>query len=130
MLPAGISSWSDQCIQTEIFRNKFSRLKRIEDGVRLPQINRLHNSAFWDFFKSIFLYDVNEALHSKLRSIKAELRRSQPGFALKSFAAVRPAIYPCSKLQGILAKANKMEDYNGKTQTFGSDEGENQNPSL
>jgi len=31
----------------------------------------------------------------------------RPGFALKSFAAVRPAIHPCSKLQGILAKANK-----------------------
>jgi hypothetical protein len=31
---------------------------------------------------------------------------SQPAFALKSFGAVRHAIHPCSKLQGILAKAN------------------------
>jgi len=52
------------------------------------------------------------------RGIKAEFRRSdstelvevQPGFALKSFAAVRPAIHPCSKLQGILAKANKEQE--------------------
>ncbi len=43
----------------------------------------------------------------KLRGIKAELRRSQPAFALKSFGAVRHAIHPCSKLQGVLAKANK-----------------------
>ena len=49
----------------------------------------------------------NEAPRSKLRGIKAELRRSQPAFALKSFDAVRHAIHPCSKLQGILAKANK-----------------------
>ena len=54
---------------------------------------------------------------NKLRGIKAELRRSQPGFALKSFAAVAPPEYPVApvagstlrsdKLQGILAKANK-----------------------
>jgi len=49
----------------------------------------------------------NEAPRSKLRGIKAKLRRSQPAFALKSFGAVRHAIHPCSKLQGILAKANK-----------------------
>jgi hypothetical protein len=49
----------------------------------------------------------DEAPRSKLRGIKAELRHSQPGFAVKSFAVVRPAIHPCSKLQGILAKANK-----------------------
>ena len=48
-----------------------------------------------------------EAPRSTLRGIKAEFRRSQPGSALKSFAADRPAIHPCSKLQGILAKANK-----------------------
>ena len=41
------------------------------------------------------------------RDIKAELRRSQPAFALKRFGAVRPAIHPCSKLQSIPAKANK-----------------------
>ena len=52
--------------------------------------------------------DTNEAPRSKLRGIKAELRRSQPAFALKSFGAVRHAIHPCSKLQGILAKANKI----------------------
>jgi len=43
----------------------------------------------------------------KLRGIKAKLRRSQPGFALTSFAVVRLAIHPCNKLQGILAKMNK-----------------------
>jgi len=48
-----------------------------------------------------------------------ELRRSQPGFALKSFATVRLAIFveskpisktdhTCIKLQGILTKAKKM----------------------
>jgi len=42
------------------------------------------------------------------RDIKAELRRSQPGFTPKSFAAVHPAIHPCSKLPGIQAKANKL----------------------
>lgn len=41
------------------------------------------------------------------RDIKAELRRSQPAYALKRFDAVRPAIHPCSKLQIIPAKANK-----------------------
>jgi len=35
------------------------------------------------------------------------LRRSQPVFALTSFAVVRFAIHPCNKLQGILAKPNK-----------------------
>jgi hypothetical protein len=50
----------------------------------------------------------NEAPRSKLRGIKAELRRSQPAFALKNFGAVRHAIHPYSKLQGILAKANKL----------------------
>jgi len=53
------------------------------------------------------LIKKNEAPHSKLRGIKAKLRRSQPVFALEGFDAVRPAIHPCSKLQGILAKANK-----------------------
>ncbi len=52
----------------------------------------------------------NEAPRSKLRGIKAELRRSQPVFALTSFDAVRPAIHSCSKLQDILAKANKSGD--------------------
>jgi hypothetical protein len=32
---------------------------------------------------------LDEAPRSKLRGIKAELRHSQPGFALKSFAVVR-----------------------------------------
>jgi len=54
------------------------------------------------------MYKCNEAPHSKLRGIKAELRRSQPVFALPGFDAVRPAIHPCSKLQRILAKANKI----------------------
>jgi hypothetical protein len=58
------------------------------------------------------LYEPNEAPRSKLRGIKAELRRSQPAFALKSFGAVRHAIHPCSKLQGILAKANKLNKPN------------------
>ncbi len=49
----------------------------------------------------------NEAPRSELRGIRAKLRRSQPVFALSSFAAVRLAIHPCSKLHGILAKANK-----------------------
>jgi hypothetical protein len=52
---------------------------------------------------------LNEAPRSKLRGIKAKLRRSQPVFALEGFDAVRPAIHPCSKLQGILAMANKTE---------------------
>jgi hypothetical protein len=41
----------------------------------------------------------HEAPRSKLRGIKAELRRSQPVFSLTSFDAVRPAIHPCSKLR-------------------------------
>jgi len=45
-------------------------------------------------------------------SKQAELRRSQPAFALKSFGAVRHAIHPWSKLQGILAKANKKRGVN------------------
>jgi hypothetical protein len=49
----------------------------------------------------------NEAPRSKLRRIGAKLRRSRHVFALRSFAAVRLAIHPCSKLQGILAKTNK-----------------------
>ena len=38
----------------------------------------------------------------------AELRRSQPVFALTSFAVVVLAIHPCNKLLGILAKPNEM----------------------
>jgi len=57
------------------------------------------------------MYKCNEAPHSKLRGIKAELRRSQPVFALPGFDAVRPAIHPCSKLQRILAKANKIIEF-------------------
>jgi hypothetical protein len=43
---------------------------------------------------------------------QAELRHSQPGFALLSFAVVRIAIHPCGKSQGILAKPNKIKDLN------------------
>jgi hypothetical protein len=32
-----------------------------------------------------------------------------PAFAQKSYGAVRLAFHPCSKLQGIQAKANKKE---------------------
>ena len=49
----------------------------------------------------------NEAPRSELQGIKAELQPSLPAFALMSFGAVRHAIHPCSKLQGILAEANK-----------------------
>jgi len=44
----------------------------------------------------------------KLRRMGAKLRRSQPVFALKSFDAVRLAVHPCSKLQGILAKTKNI----------------------
>jgi hypothetical protein len=37
-----------------------------------------------------FSFTQNEAPRSKLRGIKAELRHSQPGFALKIFAVDRP----------------------------------------
>ena len=47
---------------------------------------------------------MNEAPRSKLRGIKAELRRSQPAFALKIFGAVRHAILSG---RGPKAKANK-----------------------
>ena len=74
----------------------------------MPFASHLNLLILWD----------NEAPRRKLWDIKAELRRSHPGFALMSFAAVRPAIFvkskplaktdhPCTKLQGILAKANK-----------------------
>jgi hypothetical protein len=59
-------------------------------------------------FYPLIIICRDEAPRSKLRGIKAELRRSLPAFALKSFGAVRHAIHPCSKLQGILAKANNM----------------------
>ena len=63
------------------------------------------------FSKIRLLFSGNEAPRSPAlagRGIKAELRRSQPAFALKSFGEVRHAIHPCRKLQGILAKANKF----------------------
>jgi hypothetical protein len=40
---------------------------------------------------------------------QAELRHSQPAFALVSFGAVHLAIHSCGKPQGILAKANETE---------------------
>ena len=48
----------------------------------------------------------NEAPRSKLRGIKAEFAEANPPSLFK-LRRVRPAIHPCSKLQGILAKANK-----------------------
>ncbi|MBN1795477.1 MAG: type II secretion system protein [Sedimentisphaerales bacterium] len=57
------------------------------------------------------MHTENEAPRSRLRGIRAEFRRSQPGFALSSSAAVRPAIHHCSKLQSILAKANKKRAF-------------------
>jgi len=48
----------------------------------------------------------NEAPRSKLRGIKAEFAEANPPLLFK-LRRVRPVIHPCSKLQGILAKANK-----------------------
>ncbi|UCH07901.1 MAG: hypothetical protein JSV55_02605, partial [Deltaproteobacteria bacterium] len=42
--------------------------------------------------------------------LKRNCAEAKPAFALKRFGPVRLAIYPCSKLQGILAKANKNQD--------------------
>jgi hypothetical protein len=51
---------------------------------------------------------MDEVFRSKLRGIKAELRRSPlPVFTLSSFGAVQLAFHPCCKQQGIQAKANK-----------------------
>jgi hypothetical protein len=50
---------------------------------------------------------TNEAPRSKLRGIKSEFAEANPPSLFK-LRRVRPAIHPCSKLQGILAKANKM----------------------
>ncbi|MBW2003707.1 MAG: hypothetical protein JRI72_03705 [Deltaproteobacteria bacterium] len=77
----------------------------------------------------------NEAPRSKLQGIKAELRRSQPAFPssvagycggrallqlrrgsprhLCRAKALATADHPCSKLQGILAKANKKDELFG-----------------
>ena len=49
---------------------------------------------------------VNEPPRSKLRGIKAEFAEANPPSLFK-LRRVRPAIHTCSKLQGILAKANK-----------------------
>ena len=43
----------------------------------------------------------NEAPRSKLRGIKAKLRRSQPIFALEGFDAVRPAIAQRRRLRRV-----------------------------
>ena len=43
----------------------------------------------------------------QVRGIRAKLRRSQPGFAILSFTAVRPATQPCSKLHGIWRRRMK-----------------------
>jgi len=48
----------------------------------------------------------NEAPCSKLRGMKAALRRSSPRHLCRA-KALATADHPCSKLQGILAKANK-----------------------
>jgi hypothetical protein len=48
--------------------------------------------------KSPGIKDKDEAPCYKQQGINAELRRSPPALA----------IHPCSKLQGILAKANKI----------------------
>jgi len=48
----------------------------------------------------------DEPPRSKLRGIKGEFAEANPPSLFK-LRRVRPAIHPCSKLQGILAKANK-----------------------
>ena len=53
-------------------------------------------------------HENNEAPRSKLRGIKSEFAEANPPSLFK-LRRVRPAIHPCSKLQGILAKANKNE---------------------
>jgi len=52
----------------------------------------------------------NEAPRSKLRGIKAKFAEANPP-SLSRASARRLTIHPCSKLQGILAKANKMEGF-------------------
>jgi len=52
---------------------------------------------------------TNEAPRSKLRGIKSEFAEANPPSLFK-LRRVRPAIHPCSKLQGILAKANKTNE--------------------
>jgi hypothetical protein len=56
----------------------------------------------------LFRKTVNVAPRSKLRGIKAEFAAALPAFALTRFGAVHLAFHPCSKLQGIQAKANKF----------------------
>jgi len=75
--------------------------------VSYNELNYLLFFISWNEAPRSKLRGIKEAPRSKLRGIKAKLRRSQPVFALEGFDAVRPAIHPCSKLQGILAKANK-----------------------
>ena len=50
---------------------------------------------------------MNEAPCSKLHGIKRNCAEANPP-SLYELRRGRPAIHPCSKLQGILAKANKV----------------------
>jgi hypothetical protein len=54
----------------------------------------------------MFRKQINEPPRSKLRGIEAEFAEANPPSLFK-LRRVRPAIHPCSNLQGILAKANK-----------------------
>ena len=56
---------------------------------------------------------TNEPPRSKLRGIKVEFAEANPP-SLFILRRVRPAIHPCSKLQGILAKANKKDHDRGR----------------
>ena len=56
--------------------------------------------------KSAWICGANEPPRSKLRGIKGEFAEANPPSLFK-LRRVRPAIHPRSKLQGILAKANK-----------------------
>jgi hypothetical protein len=71
-------------------------------GDRAPPISR----EVFEIFNTTLCQLSNEAPRRKRRGIK---RNSAEAYRLRSlsFGAVRPAIHPCGKSQGILAKANK-----------------------
>ena len=68
-------------------------------------------------FMSCYFRDANEAPRSPAsagRIIKAEFRSNQPGFALKSYAAVRLAVHLFSPESGIAASLRQETGYFGE----------------
>jgi len=82
----------------------------------MSKANSIDNSVYLDIIETdrterlVFFYKGNEASHSPARTeYHSEIAPKPTRLRSLSYGAVLLAIHPCSKLQGFMAKANKIK---------------------